>query len=122
VAFLVGAVTGLGLYAVYSFLLSILGLSSPSQPRIEQSKASPLYDTPQPATNGSPISKKSASLGRTIADFRADRRKRKSEVAPTEPDGDMSPTSRIPDDSKGKWHRRGMLEAPTILEENDSDF
>jgi len=122
---LIGAITGLSLYAAYSFLLPILGLeSSASQPLSEYSalKSSSPNDTPQSATNGSPTAKKPSSLGRTVADFRAERRKRKGEVGSVELDVDLSPTSQIHDDAQGKWHRRGMLEAPTILEEDDSDF
>lgn len=63
-----------------------------------------------------------SSLGRTVADFRAERRRKKGQITTADLDAELSSTSQLlSSESKGKWQRRGMLESPTILEE-DSDF
>lgn len=117
---MIGAITGIILYSIYTVLLPLLGLtSSPGPVGPSQPKSSPFTTSPT-VSNGAP--RNPGEAGRTVADFRAERRRKKGEIAPADFDVELSPTSHVLGDSKGKWHRRGMLESPTILEEEDSDF
>lgn len=124
-AILIGAITGLAIYTIYITLLPILDLAPSARSITTNGSAQPKpsgSSPPSNASNGAPKKQSLSEAGRTVADFRAERRRKKGQFALTELDAELSPTSLAMGDAKGKWHRRGMLESPTILEEDDSDF